>query len=154
MAYVDAAGGSALESGEYATAARTLKQMLAWTAVDPGALETNRCVAYTVTRQLPAARVACDAAVREAQSERSGFLAATVWNTGAYDTALAYSNRAVLEWLSGDKAAAERDLVRARALAPGADFVAHNLSAVRERTGAATSVHMASLMAQLRPAQR
>jgi len=45
---------------------------------------------------------------------------------------LPYSNRAVLRWLSGDMTAAEQDLAKAKRLAPKADFVARNLTALHE----------------------
>jgi hypothetical protein len=45
--------------------------------------------------------------------------------------AIAYSNRAVLHWLSKDAVAAARDLAEAAALTPKADFVARNITALR-----------------------
>lgn len=44
--------------------------------------------------------------------------------------ALAYSNRAVLEWISSDEAAARKDLAKAQKVAPQSDFVAQNLAAL------------------------
>jgi hypothetical protein len=44
--------------------------------------------------------------------------------------AVAYANRAVVNWLSNDEAAARADLARAQQLSPGADFIALNLVAL------------------------
>jgi len=44
--------------------------------------------------------------------------------------ALAYANRAVMHWMSRDGGAAQDDLMKARALAPQADFVARNVAAL------------------------
>lgn len=51
--------------------------------------------------------------------------------------ALAYSNRAVLRWLTHDDESAISDLTRARALAPSADFVRKNSTAIGEPRAAA-----------------
>ena len=48
--------------------------------------------------------------------------------------ALAYSNRAVLHWMSNDTAAAQSDLKKAAAAAPKATFVARNLTALQSHT--------------------
>jgi len=45
--------------------------------------------------------------------------------------ALAYSNRAVMFWLSNDDVAAGKDLARAQALSPRAEFVARNVAALK-----------------------
>ena len=45
--------------------------------------------------------------------------------------AVAYANRAVVNWLSHDDAAAREDLAKARELSPQAAFVARNLAALK-----------------------
>jgi hypothetical protein len=57
---------------------------------------------------------------------------------------MAYSNRAVLDWLEARPAAAQRDLKRAQALAPQAIFVARNMTAMRARQNANSQVTAAT----------
>jgi hypothetical protein len=107
--------------------------------LDTSSVSTNRCVAYSVTKQLEAAHSACDAAVREAQQEIANLPVSMSWARRQYRDylALAYSNRAVLNWLSNNSTAAQDDLNRAERVAPKADFVAHNLSALHNRNAVA-----------------
>lgn len=132
VAYSNRTGGEPLVSGDYSAAAQAVHLQTENAFSDPQALDTNRCVAYAMTRQLSQARAACDAAVHEAQAPDSMPLQ---WNPqsrrqASSCAAVAYSNRAVLHWLSSDPAAAREDLARAAALAPGASFVARNLVAI------------------------
>jgi tetratricopeptide (TPR) repeat protein len=133
VAYSNRTGGAPLANGDYDGAAQAVQQSANSALADPQALETNRCVAYAMTRQLQQARAACDAAVRAARVDDSSWVQ---WNpktrqqTQAY-AAAAYSNRAVLHWLDAQPAAARQDLARAQALAPDASFVARNLSALQ-----------------------
>lgn len=48
--------------------------------------------------------------------------------------ALAYSNRAVFNWMSNDTAAAQSDLKKAAAAAPKAEFVARNVTALQSHS--------------------
>jgi len=127
-------GGTDLVAGDYQTALAALTKPKRKLAVrDPLTTSTNLCVAYTMTKQWEMARTACDEAITEAKHER---LRSPAWT---YSTrlkqnsyvALAYSNRAVLNWLSNNSAGAEQDLSSAAAYAPKADFVARNLAALR-----------------------
>ncbi len=130
VAYRSEAGGSALGRGAYDEAVRILAEAQP-PRTSPGALATNRCVAFTVTRMIPAARMACDLAVQQAPQDPRGL---PRWGAGhdlRYDIAQAYSNRAVLEWLTGDAVAAQRDMAAARSLAPSARFVVGNAAALR-----------------------
>ncbi len=133
-AYTNGAGGTDLVAGDYQTALAALTKPKRKLAVrDPLTTSTNLCVAYTMTKQWEMARTACDEAITEAKHER---LRSPAWT---YSTrlkqnsyvALAYSNRAVLNWLSNNSAGAEQDLSSAAAYAPKADFVARNLAALR-----------------------
>jgi hypothetical protein len=117
VAHGNRAGGEPLTNGNYGSAAQALRSAGNGALADPQALDTNRCVAYAMTRQLAPARAACDAAVR---------------------AAVAYSNRAVLDWLDAQPAAARRDLGRAQALAPEAAFVARNMIAMRAHQNASS----------------
>jgi hypothetical protein len=133
VAYSNRTGGADLTHGDYGGAAQAVQTRANTALLDPQALDTNRCVAYAMTRQLQQARAACDAAVRQAQSPDSMLVQ---WDQRARQQALAaaaaaYSNRAVLHWLNSDPVAAREDLARAEALAPAASFVVRNLSAMR-----------------------
>jgi hypothetical protein len=127
------AGGSALTSGEYDSAAKSLSEPRPSLNTDLGVVDTNRCVAYAMTQQFAAARAACDAAIKDAEQQRATLSVLGTERAARHDVALAYSNRAVLNWLSGNMAGAEQDLAKAKRLAPDADFVARNLSALHER---------------------
>jgi hypothetical protein len=138
-AYSNGAGGASLVSGEYGAAARELGEQPRSLSMDASTLSTNRCVAYSVTKQWDAARVACDAAVRDAQEDKANLPTWMSWARKRHNeyVALAYSNRAVLHWLSNDTTNAAKDLARAEALSPKADFVARNLSALHTRNAVA-----------------
>jgi hypothetical protein len=124
--YTDARGGQALVRGRTELARELLSTK---TFGRSSAAElTNMCVAQTVLRQLSQAGEACDAAVARALAER----ASTSRWPGAYREAVhtavgaAYSNRAVMHWLSGNELAAHEDLVRARDFSPNASYVMRN----------------------------
>jgi len=141
-AFSNGAAGQAIMTGDYDTAVRKLDAKAYTYALDASSLNTNRCVAYSLTKQLAAAHASCDAAVREAQQEIASLPVSMTWARREYRDylALAYSNRAVLNWLSNDSTAAQEDLKRAEAVAPKADFVAHNLSALHTRSNAVAQV--------------
>lgn len=131
-AYADAAGGAEVIAGRYRAALDELGSDPGSMELDPSAANTNRCVAYSMTLQWQSAHAACDAAVSAARRQRN--LPAAWWGQAhAFDDdylALAYANRAVLEWMSGEEAAARKDLAAARQVAPQSDFVAQNLAAL------------------------
>jgi hypothetical protein len=136
-AFSNATGGAALSSGDYNTA---LDELAAHAhSLDGDSLSTNRCVAYAVTRQMEAARAACNAAVHDAQQQIASLPVSMSWARTEYRDylALAYSNRAVLNWISNDTAAAQADLKRAAAVAPKAEFVARNLTALQSHNAMA-----------------
>ncbi len=136
-AFSNGTGGAALSSGDYNTA---IDQLAAHAhSLDSDSISTNRCVAYAVTRQMDAARAACDAAVRDAQQQIASLPVSMSWARAEYRDylALAYSNRAVLKWISNDTAAAQADLKRAAAVAPKAEFVARNLTALQSHNAIA-----------------
>jgi hypothetical protein len=133
-AFSNGAAGESLASGDYNTAVRELK--VHTNSLDPDSATTNRCVAYTVTRQMEAARSACDTAVRDAQQAISSLPVSMTWARSDYRDylALAYSNRAVLNWIANDASAAQSDLRKAAAAAPKAPFVARNLTALQSHS--------------------
>lgn len=133
-AFSNVAAGTELAAGNYSSAVQQIDSHAR--ALDSDSLNTNRCVAYVVTRQLQAAHVACDAAVRDAQQAIATLPMSLSYARSEYRSylALAYSNRAVLNWLSNDSAAAQADLKKAKAVAPKARFVARNLNALQSRS--------------------
>jgi len=134
-AFSNGAAGQSLMTGDYDAAVKKLDPNSHGRVLDSDSLSTNRCVAYSVTKQLEAAHAACDDAVREAQEEIADLPVSMYWARRQYMdyVALAYSNRAVLNWLSNDSNAAQEDLRKAQRIAPKADFVAQNLSALLNR---------------------
>jgi hypothetical protein len=134
VAYSNRTGGAKLATGDYGDAAHAvLGQSPSAAMSDPQALDTNRCVAYTMTKQLAKARLACDAAVEDARSADGAMLSWSPQTRKQSDAAaaIAYSNRAVMHWLDSDMTAARADLTEAQALAPQASFVVRNLSALQ-----------------------
>ena len=130
-AYTDAAGGAEVVAGRYRAALEELSGDPGTMALDPSAVDTNRCIAYSMTLQWQKAHAACDAAVRAAGTQRN---LPPAWWRQSHESddylALAYANRAVLEWMSSDEAAARKDLAEAREIAPQSGFVAQNLAAL------------------------
>ena len=133
-AFSNGAAGASLASGDYNTAVRELSAHTI--SLDRDLATTNRCVAYTVTRQMEAARSACDTAVREAQQAIISLPVSMAWARSDYrdNLALAYSNRAVLNWIANDTGAAQSDLKKAAAADPKASFVARNLTALQSHS--------------------
>jgi hypothetical protein len=133
-AFSNGTAGESLASGDYNTAIRELTTHIY--SLDPDSANTNRCVAYTVTRRLEAARSACDTAVRAAQQAISSLPVSMSWARSDYRDylALAYSNRAVLNWIANDASAAQSDLKKAAAAEPKAPFVARNLTALQSHS--------------------
>jgi hypothetical protein len=131
-AYTDVAGGAEVVAGRYRAALGELSGDAGSMALDPSAVDTNRCIAYSMTLQWQKGHAACDAAVRAASTQRNR---PSVWRRQSHESdddylALAHANRAVLEWMSSDEAAARKDLAAAREIAPQAGFVAQNLAAL------------------------
>jgi hypothetical protein len=130
--YTDARGGQALVRGRTGVAVELLNTRK-FARLSAAEL-TNLCVARTVLRQWSQAGEACDAAVARTLAERASM---SRW-PGAYRKAVdkaagaAYSNRAVMHWLSGNQLAAHEDLVQAQNLSPDASYVMRNLE-VAER---------------------
>ncbi len=131
-AYSDAKGGSDLVSGNYEEATKALRYHASLSAFDSSTSSNNRCVALTVTKQLDAARAACDQAVRDAQHEKASLPSYQYWARKLENDylAVALSNRAVFHWMSADNAGAAADLKRASMLSPKAAFVERNQAAL------------------------
>ena len=130
-AYSDASGGADVVAGRYQAALRELASHRDIMDLDPSAANTNRCVAFSMTLQWQQARAACDAAVHAAVEGRLTAQASWLPSSNTESLAVAYANRAVVNWLSHDDAAASEDLAKARELSPSAAFVARNLAALK-----------------------
>lgn len=135
-AFSDAAGGDEIIAGRYSAALDDLTGVPTSGGLDRAAIDTNRCIAYTMVVRWQEARTACDAAVREAATQQMKSPASWSWMRPSADDylAVAYANRAVMHWLSSEDAAANEDLAKAQELSPNADFVARNLVALRVHT--------------------
>ena len=98
---------------------------------DEFTLATQACVAGTRSSS-PSALDACDSAVTIAQTElhvaRSSTMSIYAVPSARKSLALALSNRAVSRWMAG--LTAESDIARASKLAPRADFVQTNVTAL------------------------
>ena len=131
-AFSNGRGGAELVSGKYGEAVQALHNRPNFSESDASATSNNRCVALAMTKQWDSARIACDAAVREARQERTALPSYQYWARKLKDDylALALSNRAVLHWLSSDNEAAASDLKRAEELSPHAEFVTRNRQAL------------------------
>jgi hypothetical protein len=136
-AYSDAAGGADVVSGRYQAALEELATHRDIMDHDQSAANTNRCVAYSMTLHWQEARAACDAAVHAAVEQRRSAQASWLPSSNTESLAVAYANRAVVNWLSHDDAAARADLAKARDLSPQSGFVAHNLAALAMHAGMA-----------------
>jgi Flp pilus assembly protein TadD len=136
-AFSNTVAGTSLVRGDYETALAQLQIDARTLARD--SVSTNRCVAYTAMHELSAARQSCDEAIRDAQHQLTSLPMSEAWARSSYRDylALAYSNRAVLNWLSNDAAAAQADLKKAAAVAPKAEFVARNLTALESHNAVA-----------------
>jgi Flp pilus assembly protein TadD len=136
-AFSNGTGGKAILSGDYNSAQQELNTRER--SLDVETVATNRCVVYTLTRQIDAARAACDKAVHEAQQEIAGLPVSLSWARSDYRDylALAYSNRAVLDWVTNDTTAAQSDLKKAASVSPKAPFVARNLSVLQNHNAVA-----------------
>jgi hypothetical protein len=103
-------------------------------------LSSDRCVALVKARELAAAAGPCDSAVAAARHERASSW--SEWSASrSYDEklAVAYNNRAVLNYLSGRFTLAAADATRATRAAqlPGIESTAAVIDAARRRAAAA-----------------
>jgi tetratricopeptide (TPR) repeat protein len=136
-AFSNTASGYSLVHGNYDLALHQLD--FDAHSLDNVTAVTNRCVALVVTRKFQEAHTACDAAVRAAKDEITALPVSMSWARQDYREylALAYSNRAVLNWAVNDAAAAQADLKKAASVAPKAEFVARNLTALQSHAAVA-----------------
>ncbi len=127
--YTDGVAGASLMAGDYQRVIERLGSRGLEYSSDELSASTNLCVAYIVTRHWTAAHPACDEAIRIARMSPRDSLLFT-HEIQDYQVALAYSNRAVLNWLEARRENAASDMAHARALSPAAQFVAQNAVAL------------------------
>ena len=135
--YTDARGGQALVRGRTELARELLSTKSL--ARSSAAELTNMCVAHTVLREFSQAGEVCDAALGRSLAERDS---TSRWPAGyrrAVDTAVsaAYSNRAVMHWLSGNEVAAHEDLAQAQEFSPEASYVMRNVEVTERKVSLA-----------------
>lgn len=131
-AYSNVVGGQEILSGDYKAALTKLDAKHSVRESDAASIALNRCVALTMAAQWGGAEAACDVAVHYAQLAQTTHQGPSVQERMTQDEtiAIAYSDRAVLKWLTGDNAAATQDLERARKLAHGDGLVSQNVTAL------------------------
>jgi hypothetical protein len=132
-AFVNGAGGKSVIAGRYELA---LKQIhgARHNTILASTIPTNMCVAHTMLRHWNDAKAACDKAITTAlQSRPRTSYGAALSEIREHETtvAIAYSNRAVVNWLSKEAVAAAEDLAKAHKFAPEAPFVASNMEAFK-----------------------
>jgi hypothetical protein len=123
--YSGTPGADSALTGNYAATIDKLGLRGVYFQRDAVAGSTNLCVAYIMTQKWDAARSACDEAVSRARATDPD----NMFYSGSghqAKVALAYSNRAVLNWLQNRPEKAVNDVTRAHSLAPRSDFVSQN----------------------------
>ena len=143
--YSDTRGYQELSIGHYDVAVAQIEASRSLDEVNRFEAATNLCVAQMMAGRFDSARIACDEAVKTA---RSAAIATPTWGPpagGAYqaDVAIAYSNRAVLHWLTDDTQSAASDLAQAKRFAPKADVVVRNLAALIAEDQTVTELRLA-----------
>ncbi len=131
--YEEQAAGADLLAGRYVKVIEELGPRGARFADEEIAASTNLCVAYIMSANWDAARPTCDGAVALAELDVSARDLPSR-EAHAEQVALAYSNRAVLNWLEDRPASAVDDLSKAHVLAPASLFVSENLAAFASRS--------------------
>jgi len=138
-AFSNTLAGDSLVHGNYDAAFQQLTIDSHSLTASPATIETNRCVTLIVTRRFEEAHKACDSAVSAAKLEIVSMPVSMSWARQEYRDylALAYSNRAVLNYVTKDMAAAAADLKKAESVAPKAELVARNLTVLQSHNAVA-----------------
>jgi hypothetical protein len=131
-AYTNATGGRSLVAGEYDTALDELKNPSMFSPKDSSTVANNKCVAYTMVAEFETAMTACSEAIAHARRDLRYIGVSEIFERKEYSEylAVAYANRAVVEWLAKDAVSAASDLASAAQLAPKADYVVQNVTAL------------------------
>jgi hypothetical protein len=132
-AIIDSAHGGEIAAGKYAQA---IEKIAAINDGDAFFNNTNLCVAYTKTRNLYEAKVACELAVEQADSmtfdRRSDLSKSAQERARRKFLAMALSNRGVLLVVTGNVELAHRDFVKALSIGNHTKVVKVNLARLGE----------------------
>lgn len=136
-AYTNAPGGHSIVSGEYDTALVELKHPPMFSLDDAATVANNRCVAHAMLGEFETAMSACGEAIASARRDLRSLGVSEVFERRKYSDylAVAYANRAVVDWLSKDAVSAASDLASAAELSPKADYVVRNIAALHSPHG-------------------
>ncbi|HEY6922548.1 MAG TPA: hypothetical protein VI653_03695 [Steroidobacteraceae bacterium] len=131
--------GDALVAGNYGAAFHQLAIDEHSLTESSATIATNRCVTLIMTHKFDEAHKACDAAVSTARLEIVSLPVSVGWARQEFRDylALAYSNRAVLDYLTNDTTAAQADLNKAVSVSPKAELVARNLTVLQSHNAVA-----------------
>jgi hypothetical protein len=140
-AYTNATGGHSIMSGEYATALDELKHPSLFSMHDASTAANNKCVAYAMVGEFETAMSACSEAIASARRDLRFLDFSAISERQEYSDylAVAYANRAVVDWLSKDATSAASDLADAAELSPRADCVVQNTIALHSPHGNAVA---------------
>jgi hypothetical protein len=138
-AFSNTPAGDSLVRGNYDAAYQQLTIDAHSPTASPAMIATNRCATLIMTHKFEEARTACNAAVSAARLEIVSMAGYETWARQEFrdDLALAYSNRAVLDYLTNDTAAAQTDLKKAESVSPKAGLVARNLTVLQSHNAVA-----------------
>jgi hypothetical protein len=138
-AFSNTLAGDSLVRGNYDAAFQQLAIDEHSLTASQATIATNRCVTLIMTHRFEEAHTACNAAVSTARLEIIGMPVSMTWARQEFRDylALAYSNRAVLDYLTNDTTAAQADLKRAVAVSPKAELVARNVTVLQSHNAVA-----------------
>jgi Flp pilus assembly protein TadD len=137
-AFSNTLAGDSLVRGNYEAALQQLA-IDEHSLASPATVTTNRCVTLIMMRKFEAAHTACNSAVRAAKLEIVSMPVTMAWARQEYRDylALAYSNRAVLDYLTNDATAAQADLEKAVSVSPKTELVARNRTVLQSHNAVA-----------------
>lgn len=135
-AYSNVDGGREILSGDYKAALTALDARGRGDGAETAYLSLNRCAALTMTKQWAVAQAACDKAVHDARLNKISDGGGSLEELHLLNekVALAYSDRAVLEWLTNNRKAAAQDMAQAKSVFPQSELVAQNFAALAMRS--------------------
>jgi len=138
-AFSNTLAGDSLVRGNYEAAFQQLAIDEHSLTASPATIATNRCVTLIMTHKFEEAHTACNAAVSAARLEIVSMPVSVAWARQEFRDylALAYSNRAVLDYLTNDTTAAQADLAKAKSVSPKAELVARNLTVLQSHNAVA-----------------
>ncbi len=131
-AYTASVGGPEIVSGSFDAAVDLIAKKSKLPGADLTAIKTNECIAHAMKSDFAAAHDSCSTAITEARRDLQFQSGAHLFERQLYSEylAIAYSNRAVVDWLQKDAASAAQDLASANDMSPQGTYVSQNLSAL------------------------